>query len=276
MFFDSLDFSNNDYRKLLFLLKSSKVCFFIGSGFSNYIKDYPTWDKLTEILCEKLNYKYENCKEIDNRRLLDILKNQDEEKFLNYFEEIFLEKEKSEFCESRKVKVFEYIDSLLKVSNKNIIVTTNWDREIEKNLKINNSDIAIYPNLTIPPKKYTYLHGRLEVRDSYVMTFVDYVEANDRDIYKKFVKYLSENYCVVFIGYSLKEDIISLNFTNYNRNNHYFVKAVNIDKKSSLEIEAESLYRAHNIITFAYKIELGIEFIFEKLYEDYLKYGGFE
>ncbi|MCX7647338.1 MAG: hypothetical protein N2Z60_01865 [Elusimicrobiales bacterium] len=52
--------------------------------------------------------------------------------------------------------------------------------------------------------------------------------------------------------------------------------AVNIDKKSSLEIEAESLYRAHNIITFAYKIELGIEFIFEKLYEDYLKYGGFE
>jgi hypothetical protein len=200
---------------------SGKVAFFIGAGVSK-LAGYPLWKDLVEELMkdfmnsdkliisvqkpliEKL-YKDEKLTEA-----LQVMKQSDKILYQDKITSIF---KKCEQNPNKNVKIFEVIANFAKYNVK--LITTNIDMELENALKskykyFTDSDIGIVTlgnNLT--DKVLYYLHGRIDLPESWVLTEDDYATFyydSDKRHCDKFLEWLFKNIEVlVIIGFSLKD-----------------------------------------------------------------------
>ena len=294
-----------DIKDYKFLLRSSelkeaiiaeKVCLFLGAGVANNL-GMPNWDSLAwDIIkyCTRneifghsiehtLSYINDPLKKI-SYCVEQIELNRNITKFKKFLNEIFTTNPNEKY---KKTKTSVYVN-LIDICNrrKALIVQTNYDKIIEKNVNRKINAIIPYSQSYMPNITYDdliYLHGkcqngdynkwifnRQQYNDVYVLERSPLYERQ-----KAFLRALLTNYHIIFLGYSLQDVEILQLIANKQEVDKYKKIEVIIDtceaKKFSNEINAKywQQYSQNKIDIYSYNTEEGgIERNFEVVIKD--------
>lgn len=193
------------------------ICIFLGAGFSKQV-GFKLWDELT---VEVINIFWESkLKRIssfsDNKLTLSIkeqlLSHNDKKYVMDYL------------CRLDKDKYFESIELIFRNDNRNIktdildilkplindskckFIQTNIDDSFQKYCRIPENIVRINPMFS-EDAKLNYLHGRIDKRDSWILTQAQYLSnyLDDNSSLIRFLVGLFKKYTVIFIGYSLSD-----------------------------------------------------------------------
>lgn len=269
------DFNIPKYENLILSLQKG-TCIFTGAGISK-LGGYKLWNELKD---EMVDYFWKNQGKLTFKKRSDLdlsfcenLKKHGD--IIETFEYLYL-LNSSLFISG--IKDIFYVDSM-RVSNKvyqilnklnndkNIFVTTNIDDGFQKYIGITDGNVSIHPNFRNPPKLITYLHGRIDLEDTWILTRSQYNEGyvNKSAPCLKFLVDIFENYNVLFIGYGLREDDIkrAISLTN-KRKTHYWIEGSRRNVEDHLRIRRTTLKENCNIILIPYYIDLkGQELLYE-------------
>ena len=271
------DFYSQQYENLINALMEG-TCIFIGAGASN-LAGYKLWNALkTEIIDyywnnrDKIyfnkNTKFdlsfcESLKEYtDPVEVFDYLYYCDSEMFLDAIKSILLEDEKK-----TSNKIYQILNKLN--NRKNFFVTTNIDMGFQNYLNIRDNNVSIFPELTNPPKLLNYIHGRIDVENSWIFTTNQYSQAyTSASIGAPCMKFLIEifqRYSVFFIGYGLREKEIKQAITQTSRRKqHYWLEPFKRKDEDSLMIRGTIFKETYNISLIPYYVDSkGYELLFE-------------
>ena len=180
-------------------------------------------------------------------------------------------------------KVDNRIYHLLNMLNngKNVFVTTNIDKGLQTYLGITDESVSIYPTFGNSPRLINYLHGRIDSEGTWIFTRPQYDDAyvNKKPPCMSFLKYIFENYNVLFIGYGLREDDIKRAISSTNkRKTHYWMESSSRNKEDYLHIRSTALKANYNITLIPYHIDRkGDELLYEvidSLYKTIYKREG--
>ncbi len=229
------DFNIPKYENLILSLQKG-TCIFIGAGISK-LGGYKLWDELKD---EMVDYFWKNKGKLTfkKRRDLDLslCENLKQHKdIIETFDYLYLLDSSlfisgikdSFYADSARVsnKVFQILNQLN--NGKNIFVTTNIDDGFQKYMGITDGEVSIYPNFHNPLKLITYLHGRIDLEDTWILTRSQYNKGyvNKSAPCLNLLVDIFENHNVLFIGYGLREDDIkrAISLTN-KRKTHYWIE----------------------------------------------------
>ena len=275
---------------------AERVCLFLGAGVANNL-GMPNWNNLAwDIIqyCTKngiiehsiehtLSYINDPLKKI-SYCVEQIELNRNTKKFKKFLNEIFTINPTKKY---KKTKSSVY-RNLIDICNKRkaLIVQTNYDEIIEKNLNREINIIIPYLQSTVQNATYDtliYLHGncqhgdyskwvfnRQQYNDVYVLERSTYFKRQ-----KAFLRALLTNYHIIFLGYSLQDIEILQLIANKQEVAEYKRIEVIIDtceaKKFSNEINAKywRQYSQNKIDIYSYNTENGgIERNFELVIND--------
>ena len=269
------DFNIPKYENLILSLQKG-TCIFTGAGISK-LGGYKLWHELKD---EMVDYFWKNQAKSTFRKRSDLdlsfcenLKTHGD--IIETFEYLYL-LNSSLFLSG--IKDIFYVDSM-RASNKvyqilnqlnngkNIFVTTNIDDGFQKYMGIADGEVSIHPNFHNPPKLISYLHGRIDSEDTWILTRSQYNKGyiNRSAPCSKFLVDIFENYSVLFIGYGLREDDVkrALSLTT-KRKTHYWIEGSRRNVKDHLKIRSTTLKENYNIIFIPYYIDAkGQEVLYE-------------
>ena len=269
------DFSVPKYENLVLSLQKG-TCIFTGAGISK-LGGYKLWDELKN---EMVDYFWMNKGKLPfkKRRDLDLSLCENLKKHGDIIEpfdylyflssNLFISGIKDIFnVDSTKVsnKVYQILDKLN--NGNNFFVTTNIDDGFQKYMGISDGNVSIHPNFHNPPKLISYLHGKIDLEDTWILTRSQYnkgyVETPPPCL--NFLVDIFENYSVLFVGYGLREDDITraISLTN-KRKTHYWIEGSKRNVEDYLKIRSTSLKEIYNITLIPYYIDAeGQELLYE-------------
>ena len=269
------DFSLPKYENLILSLQKG-TCIFTGAGISK-LGGYKLWDELKN---EMVDYFWRNKGKLPSKKRSnldlslcenlkkhgDIIETFDYLYLLN--SGLFVSGIKDVFyADSRKVsnKVYQILNKLN--NGKNFFVTTNIDDGFQKYMGITNADVSIHPNLHNPLKLISYLHGKIDLEDTWILTRSQYnkgyVEAPAACL--NFLVDVFENYSVLFMGCGMREyDITRAILLTNKRKTHYWIEGSKRNDEDYLRIRSTTLKEIYNIIRIPYYIDAeGQELLYE-------------
>jgi len=250
------------------------TCIFFGAGVSK-LAGYPLWNELRDNLVDFFwNNKNKDFKE--NSGILDFSLCEKLKKYnplssvdylYNFDKKLFNTGVRKLFNDfSREINSEIYL-SLNKLNNGKIFfVTTNIDLGFQNYLGLHDEKVSIYPELNKPPKLITYLHGRLYKKwesteedfeqNKWILTTSQYREGYDTDVppCKNFLKYIFENFNVIFIGYGLNEERVLSSIPVGSRKKHFWLEGLKRNNIDYLEIQSTTL-KNYNIQLIPYCID---------------------
>lgn len=213
--------SKDNFQSLLELYKNNEpLIIFFGAGLGN-IPGIPTWDRLLELLCKKVNMRYRSLKgkywdkasKIEKRYI---------EKNLDVYDEI-----KSLL---QPIHTEKYgIHNILLKGEFSAFITTNYDNifsEINKDLseRLNEQYYPDFNPSRLIGNEIIYLHGNIFNSNDIIFTSKQYISA-----YRNFnnIKSLMESAywynTIVFIGFSFNDEFFAELYTNIQKNeNKYY------------------------------------------------------
>lgn len=257
------DFGRPEYEELIGGLQNG-MCIFVGAGVSK-LAGYRLWKELAKDLVEEF-WKKETIihsemeslnKSADEEpiKVIDFLFSVNKDFFHAKLAEIFENDKKSE-----KREVYVTLRRFAQVAE-NLFIQTNIDTGLQRSLGIRDSDVQINPSLMVPPKRLSYLHGRIDRKSSWVLTTRQY----DRDYLKngnstmKFLIDIFKSYRVLFIGYSLRDPEIQFALRKARLDGsikgHYLLEAFNVNRTTDMVIQATNFRENFNIELIPYNIE---------------------
>ena len=212
------------FLDLVDAIKRRRVAPFIGAG-ASLAADYPSWGNALKTLANQMggDTPAEVKDDLDNYRYLaaaETLYNKNEHVFQNFVQTEFRLKPDHE----GEKPIFPPVIDLLPSFAKACVVTTNFDRLIEKRFeRLNDKPLDGYmygkqeqngfvSQLLKGEQCLMKLHGDSEQAQSYVFTESQYVEAygeNEIDFKKQLPRSLRQiyiSYSLMFIGCSLEQD----------------------------------------------------------------------
>ena len=303
----------DDY-KLLFkevefqdAIKAKKVCLFLGSGVGFNI-GMPDWQGLanritTFCLQQKIITRSEKLNLLNLSKPIKIIsicadkiKNKNKEKeFNNLLKELFYETPRKNFKNSR---IYNCLNKLYK-EKAVLILQTNYDVMIEKfqsaDEGLNRNFYIPYINMENPSQNnmldsIIYLHGRFsgDTSEFRLSSYRDLVLSKEQynrvytlettDEYKRqkdFIKYLLEEFYIVFLGYSLSDEEILHIIANKPNTENFKQISVIVDNCEAKILENEfnrnylDIASNHKIKTYVYDTDsTGIEQSFEEVIEN--------
>ena len=269
------DFSLPKYENLILSLQKG-TCIFTGAGISK-LGGYKLWEDLKN---EMVDYFWRNKGKLPSkkRRNLDLSLCENLKKhgdIIETFDYLYL-LDSGLFISG--IKDIFYVDST-KVSNtvyqilnklnngKNFFVTTNIDDGFQKYMGITDGKVSIHPNFHNPPKVISYLHGKIDLEDTWILTRSQYNKGyvGTPPACLNFLVDIFQNYSVLFMGYGLREDDIkrAISLTN-KRKTHYWIEGSKRSVEDYLKIRSTTLKEIHNIILIPYYIDVeGQELLYE-------------
>ena len=163
----------------------------------------------------------------------------------------------------------EVYQTINKLNNngKNFFVTTNIDKGLQKYLGMTDAKVAIYPKFSNPPKFINYLHGRIDLENSWILTSGQYNQGYyyDNVPCMSFLTQIFESYSVLFIGYGLREKQIQEAISKTGkRKTHYWLEGWKRNTQDDLEIRRTNLKENYNITLISYSVDKND---FDELYE---------
>lgn len=260
----------------LILSLQKGTCIFTGAGISK-LAGYKLWEELKN---EMVDYFWRNKAKLpfEKRRKLDVsfcenLKTHwhiietfdylhilDSTLFISGIKDIF-------YVDSTKVSNTIY-QILNKLNNgKNFFVTTNIDDGFQRYMGITDGKVSIHPNFHNPPRVISYLHGKIDLEDTWILTRSQYNKGyvETPPVCSNFLVDIFENYSVLFIGYGLREDEITraISLTK-KRKTHYWIEGSKRNVEDYLKIRSTTLKEIYNIVHIPYYIDLeGQELLYE-------------
>lgn len=265
-----IDFKDSTYRQ--FFDDITKETFvFLGAGFSKQM-GYKLWNELVYDIIDffwseklkgcvkngtKLTWSMkEELKRLGNKLyVMDYLRRLDKNKYYEAINSIFNKDNKN-----LKNDIADIIKPLIRDSRYKFL-QTNIDKTFQEHCNIPEREIRINPNFS-EDVKLNYLHGRIDITDSWIFTQEDYLlnYQNDNSSLMRFLIGIFKKYTVLFIGYSLSDyEILQaiakarINCNNSkNLRNHYILMATHKAKENELIIN-EEVYMSNfgiNIIKF--------------------------
>lgn len=269
------DFNVPKYEDLILSLREG-TCIFIGAGISK-LAGYKLWDELRKEMIDylwtrrnSLSFDQEMC--LDLSMCEELKKHEDIIEAFDYLykidKKLFVSGMKEIFASDDKRVVNKIYQVLNKLNNgKNFFVTTNIAMGFQKYLGLTDESVPIYPEFHKPLKLINYLHGRIDKEDTWIFTRAQY----DNGYFKgeapcaKFLKYIFENYNVLFIGYGLRErEIQTVISSTDKRKTHYWIEGVSRKNEDHLKIRSTSLKENYNINLIPYYIDQkGHELLYE-------------
>lgn len=262
------DFNASGYEELLSSL-SSGACIFFGAGISKFA-GYRLWEELRDALVDYFwnkrgdlsslylsnhNFDYSMCKNLKKHiniiEAFDYLHGINSELFITGIKDIFETDSKDNNNE-----IYQFLKRL--DNGKNIFITTNIDNGFQKYLGLTDKKISICPKFIInPPKLITYLHGRIDKKDTWIFTRSQYNKAYEgKAPCMNYLKKVFRDRVVLFIGYGLREDEIlrAINLTDKLKA-HYWLQEYNRSNIDDLRICSTSLRENYNIRLIPYSID---------------------
>jgi hypothetical protein len=245
------------------------TCIFIGAGVSK-IAGYRLWDELRDSMVDyfwlnraslpkdkrnelDLSTKY-NLKEIKVLDALDFLSLISRELFNEGIKSIFYEDE-----ENINNAIYEALKRISLVGDDiNFFVTTNIDQGLQNSLSINDSDVSIFPDLSNPPKYINYLHGRIDIERSWILTTSQYHRGYVIDSMPcvHFLRNIFESYNVVFIGYGMGDlDLMNVLAITNKRKKHFWLEGWCRKTQDELRFRSTKFHELYNIQLVPYCIE---------------------
>ena len=267
------DFNLPKYENLILSLQKG-TCIFTGAGISK-LGGFKLWEELKN---EMVDYFWRNkgILPFKKRRNLDLSLCENLKKhgdIIETFDYLYL-LDNSLFISGIKhifygAKVSNKVYQILnKLNNgKSFFVTTNIDDGFQKYMGITDGKVSIHPNFHNPPKVISYLHGKIDLEDTWILTRSQYnkgyVEAPPACL--NFLVDIFQNYSVLFMGYGLREDDIkrAISLTN-RRKTHYWIEGSKRNVEDYLKIRSTTLKDIYNIILIPYYIDVeGQELLYE-------------
>lgn len=257
------DFGSPEYEELIGGLQNG-MCIFVGAGVSK-LAGYRLWKELTKDLVEEFWKKEtiihsvrENLNKSsdgDPIKVIDFLFSVNKDLFHAKLAEFFENDKKSE-----KREVYVALGRFAQVAE-NLFIQTNIDTGLQRSLGIRDSDVQINPSLMVPPKRLSYLHGRIDIKSSWVFTTKQYDGNYLKDGYSimKFLVDVFNTYHVLFVGYSFRDVEVQLALRKARVDGrikkHYSLEAFNINKSIDMTIQATNFRENYNIQLIPYNIE---------------------
>lgn len=262
------DFNDLQYEGLVLSLLKGTCCIFYGAGISKFA-GYKLWAELKDVLIDyvweqknslpstnikSMNLDYSMCENLkkydDILEIFEFLYRQEREFFIDGVKHIFA-------CD-KKNSNNEIFLFLKKFKTKgNIFITTNIDNGFQEYLGLNDDQVSVYPDFNNPPKIITYLHGRIDKEGSWILTKSQYNKAYaKKPICEEYLKKISENHTILFIGYGLSEKEIQRALCLSNKSKvHYWIEEYSRNKIDHLKIRSTNLRGEYNIRTIPYCID---------------------
>jgi len=285
---------SEDIEELIHYLRKARqgqknVAFWIGAGISK-LAGYPLWGELVNQLVQIYqdlrldDYEYVKRKEIIEKfkkngefeKILEIIKSYDKKLFESNVRKIFKNAEQNP---DKGVGIFNAISKF--VGHRVIIVTTNFDMELEnilkRNLGIRDEQISVVPEDggEALDKYIYYLHGRIDKPDTWIFTEKDYarVYGKEPSICSKFLeRFLSQLEALVIMGYSLSEKEIYRKFLKMDENDPkiFWIQLLDTSEEEK-EFKNQIFYFTNilglNIKPIPYKESEKLTNLLEEIYE---------
>jgi len=187
--------------------------FWIGAGASVWC-DYPSWDKLAEIIHSDF-LKYEN--KYDKKEALCLLGSK---RYQDYFEICRIINEQRYFktlADSFKPRqltpVYERLICALSSIRPLNIITTNVDESLENKLAdivtVQRTDLERCIDLLNTEESFICkLHGSVSSIESLIFSKRDYLKLSEDKKYLERLKHILNETMIIFIGYGLSEDYV--------------------------------------------------------------------
>lgn len=268
------DFNSAEYDDLIDNLNDG-ACVFFGAGLSK-LSGYKLWSELKKKMINRFwKRRKENrlTDKINYSLIRYLISFEDEIEVMTYLynvdKNIFVEEITTIFHEDQKRATDTAYNYLNRLNNgKNIFVTTNIDMGFQKYLGLDDKSVAIAPHFINPPKRINYLHGRLDKEKTWIFTEAQYHDHyfGENPLCMNFIKYIFENFSVVFIGYGLRDNEILTGLRSCNKKRrHYWLESSYRHKEDYLKIRSTNL-REVNIRLIPYLIDTdGEELLFTVL-----------
>jgi hypothetical protein len=268
------DFNSAEYDDLIDNLTDG-ACVFFGAGVSK-LSGYKLWSELKKEMIKRFWKKSKEkmlTDKFDYSLMKYLVSFEDEIQVMSYLynidKKVFVEEMTNVFHEDQKRATGTAYNSLNRLHNgKNIFVTTNIDMGFQKYLGLDDKSVAIVPHFINPPKRINYLHGRLDKYKTWIFTEAQYHDHyfGENPLCMNFIKYIFENYSVVFIGYGLRDNEILTGLRSCNKKRrHYWLESSYRYKEDYLKIRSTNL-REVNIHLIPYLIDTdGEELLFTVL-----------
>ncbi len=244
--------NNGKYDDFInYIREEERVYLFLGAGFSKQM-GFWLWDEFVNEVIEKFeNLSFsikEYLKRMDKKYALDYLESIDEDKFYQIVDNLYNEKE-------AKINT-EIINAMYQIlhDDKFKIITTNFDKIFKKKLDIEKVHLNFNPD-----KKINYLHGRIDDKESLILTqkkyFKNYLERNSP--IKIFLTNVFSNYPVIFIGYSLSDyEILQILYDTKKSGRNRYVLLPEYNNNKDYNSILEKIYKENfNLIVLKYDIE---------------------
>ena len=260
------DFSTSQYENLISSLLNG-ACIFFGAGISKFA-GYKLWNELRNMLVDYFwhqrdnlpshalknnNLDYSMCENLKNHEniieSLDYLYKIDKNLFISGVKSIFSDDKEN------NNEIYQFLKKL--DNGKNIFVTTNIDKGFQRYLGLAEKDVSIYPNFCNPPKLITYLHGRIDKVDTWILTSAQYIKGYMGEAQCiKFLKNIFMDRSVLFIGYGLREVEIGRAICLTDKLNvHYWLQGCYRNNIDNLKIRSTTLRENYNIHLIPYYID---------------------
>lgn len=283
------DFSNSQYENLILSMLNG-TCIFVGAGISK-LAGYKLWNELRDSLVnyfwdrrDTLSYlcskngilDYSRCQSLKNHENIieafDYLHSIDKGLFTSGIKDIFSSDDKKINNE-----IYQFLKKL--DNGKNFFITTNIDKGFQKYLGLTDKDVSIYPNFCNPPKFITYLHGRIDKRDTWIFTSAQYIKGYEGDApCMNYLKNIFNDHSVLFIGYGLREEEIrrAISLTDKTKT-HYWLEGCFRGNIDYLKIRSITLKENFNIYLIPYYIDnKGFKLVCDVIDSLYKKISGKE
>lgn len=210
-----------ELKELFYRANGAKPALFIGSGFSN-LAGFPTWPELLGDLITKSkhiivseNNAINSVEKVENKLFKASLIRHlvGDNAFYKMLEDVF---------DSEMVLPSEITNALrhfLDVNDINLIITTNYDRSLEKSLghewvvyKHNQCEKVNY-ELKKGSKILFKIHGCIKEDQSTILTLSDYQKLYyKRQDFRFLLSSLLDKYTFIFFGFSLTDPFFSMSF----------------------------------------------------------------
>lgn len=263
---DVPNFDASQYENLILSLLQG-TCIFIGAGVSK-LAGYKLWDELKNAMIDyfwskrdclpfqnRSTLDYSMCESLKNHKdiieTFDYLYSADKNLFSTGIKEIFYSDEKGVTN-----KIYEVLNKMN--NNKNFFITTNIDRGLQKYLGLPDESVSINPMFGNPPKLISFLHGRIDMEDTWIFTTAQYSKGyiGENAPCMNYLKNIFDNFNVLFIGYGLREAEITqaISLTN-KRKTHYWLEGSRRNTEDYLKIRSTTLKENFNIKLIPYCID---------------------